>query len=577
MTRSQFGLRGRLTAAVTLVVVVITCALTLLFWMGQSRARVAIAKQLATSAKSMHDQQGTDIARIQQAQSSLLNDAEQALRLKIVTLASVLANLAPTPLLASDDHALDMFCRQIGSDSDVILAYVIGKDGIPRSTFSNDRAKSLGGIKSRDPGDMRNLAAALKAMPSMFSVEKDVTQDGIIGRVVIISSTASLTERGKSLAADFTALSYNSQQLYSANETSMIEGVDAVFDDSLTAFLAVSAAGILTGLCISFLVGTALARPINRIVQDLKHCAHQTGAASNQVASSAQHLADGTSRSAAALEETSAGLEEISSIVHQAAHSTGSATLIANEARITSEQGTHAMEELAAAIAGIKENAGKTARIVKTIDEIAFQTNLLALNAAIEAARAGDAGKGFAVVAEEVRNLAQRAGNAARNTAELIEASVHSAEVGTTLSRNVHQLVGDLAQSNRKVNELMNQIAASAKEVSQGIEQITTAVRDMDRITQDNAAGAEEGASVGEELSAQGEVLNQHISAVEAVLNGRANDAPKQQALQPAAASSTQRGKSSRATRPAVRTSTGAETHARPVISPSANTTASSG
>ncbi len=356
--------------------------------------------------------------------------------------------------------------------------------------------------------------------------------------------------RPQPIAEHLAALQQEFSNRYREIGQAMAERVAEQSDESLAVFLMVAAGGCLAGLVISLLIGSRLTRPIDRIIQDLKACAGKTAAASSQVAGSAQHLADGTSRSAAALEETSAGLEEMASMVHQAAQSTETVNGIAREARATSEQGARAMEELAAAIAGIKDNADKTARIIKTIDEIAFQTNLLALNAAVEAARAGDAGKGFAVVAEEVRNLAQRAASAARDTADLIETSVKSAVAGVTLSRNVSQIVVSLAQSNRRVNDLMGQIATSAKEVSQGIEQITKAVRDMDRITQDNAAGAEEGAAIGEELSAQSVALNQQIAAVEAVTTGRTGDVHAQPAPPAPSASAFSHGQSSRAKRP---------------------------
>ncbi len=272
------------------------------------------------------------------------------------------------------------------------------------------------------------------------------------------------------------------------------------------------------GTFLAWLITSGIMKSLIRIIADMTACAGQTASASEQVAGGAQTLADGTSKTAAALEETSASLEEMSSLVKQSAASADSANSVAAQARLAGERGASAMDELAKAISEIKGNADQTAKIVKTIDEIAFQTNLLALNAAVEAARAGDAGKGFAVVAEEVRNLAQRAGEAARNTSTLIEQSVKSAENGVNLSKNVTQVVGEMTVASKKVNDLAGEVAASAKEIAQGIDQVSTAVRQMDQVTQGNAAAAEENSAVGEEMSAQAQTLSGLVTELESMI-----------------------------------------------------------
>jgi methyl-accepting chemotaxis protein len=275
---------------------------------------------------------------------------------------------------------------------------------------------------------------------------------------------------------------------------------------------------ILLGICFSFFITKGIVSALSRIIAELGACSEQTASASEQVASGAQALANGTSETAAALEETSASLEEMNSLVRQSAQSSDAANSVATQASAAGERGAQAMTELGKAIAEIKANADQTAKIVKTIDEIAFQTNLLALNAAVEAARAGDAGKGFAVVAEEVRNLAQRAGEAARNTSQLIEQSVKSAENGVSLSKNVTAVVSEMTVASKKVNDLVSEVAASAKEISQGIEQSSKAVRQMDQVTQSNAAGAEENSAVGEEMSAQAQQLAQLVTQLESMI-----------------------------------------------------------
>jgi methyl-accepting chemotaxis protein len=191
------------------------------------------------------------------------------------------------------------------------------------------------------------------------------------------------------------------------------------------------------------------------------------------------------------------------------------------------------MGELTVSMKEVSTASEETAKIIKTIDEIAFQTNLLALNAAVEAARAGEAGAGFAVVADEVRNLAMRAAEAAKNTANLIEGTVSKVKEGSELVGKTATAFGEVAESTHKVKELVGEIAAASMEQAQGVDQINKAVTEMNGVTQQVAANAEESASSSEELNAQAEQMKGYVEELTAIVGGSANGLGNGRALMP--------------------------------------------
>ncbi len=280
------------------------------------------------------------------------------------------------------------------------------------------------------------------------------------------------------------------------------------------------AIAVFTGILIGVLLTRSITKPINRIIAGMTEGAGQVTSASNQVSQSSQQMAEGASEQASSLEETSSSLEEMSSMTKQNADNARQANTMSDEARQAAEKGGQSMTRMSEAIDKIKGSSDQTAKIIKTIDEIAFQTNLLALNAAVEAARAGEAGKGFAVVAEEVRNLAQRSAEAAKNTSALIEESQNNADNGVAVAKEVGGILEQIVQTVQKVTQLVGEVAAASEEQSQGIEQVNTAVAQMDKVTQSNAANSEEAASAAEELNAQARELNEMISVLQGIVDG---------------------------------------------------------
>jgi len=373
--------------------------------------------------------------------------------------------------------------------------------------LSGERAASLtalGATVAAFSGDARAayapmIAAGSNVTPEMGSTSRRVAEDTTKLRTAIAEASAQL-------AADLRGELAGTVQRSAAQRRI-----------SLIAFFA---ALLVSGTIATLTVRRAIVWPIRRAITELTDTTGQVTSASGAVASASQSLSEGAAEQAASLEETSASMEEMASMTHRNAENARTVATMMSDVDVRVHASNKSLGDMVAAMGSIQDSSRQVAKIIKTIDEIAFQTNILALNAAVEAARAGAAGMGFAVVADEVRNLAQRSAVAARDTAQLIEASIEKAQDGNAKVGQVATSIAAITGSIASMKSLMDDVSAASVQQAQGIQQVSQTIAQMEQVTQRTAATAEESASAGEELRSQAEASTVAIRRLEQLIGG---------------------------------------------------------
>lgn len=278
---------------------------------------------------------------------------------------------------------------------------------------------------------------------------------------------------------------------------------------------------VLTCGMIFFVMQRIVSKPVNKVTADLSQSAGTVSVNAHKASVSSQSLAANASQQALSLDQTSASLEQISAMTNQNSKNASTASDLMTDANRVMTDANQAMQKLTQAMDKIATANEETTKIIKTIDEIAFQTNLLALNAAVEAARAGEAGAGFAVVADEVRNLAMRSAEAAKNTTALLMQTKQRVENGVILVKETDNAFKEALGKNKKTANVLYEITSASKGQTTSIGQVSTEMHELDKVTQQNAADADQASQIAIDMEKESAQLSQYVTTLIDLIRGK--------------------------------------------------------
>jgi methyl-accepting chemotaxis protein len=367
-------------------------------------------------------------------------------------------------------------------------------------------------------------ATRLAASVQQYLTEAVATYGTVLSNPAAM--TAEMQSRMRDLASSNDTIKAALQRLTEGCSGDLRQQLATVQQNSTSArWLALALFGttlLVASVIVNLTIRRSITGPIVRVIHGVQQAADASAATSDRMAQSGQGVARDAQEQAACVQETSASLEEISATSRQNASRANEADTLMKTARHTVDRAAQSMNDLTESMDVISKSSNQVAAVLKSIDEIAFHTNILALNAAVEAARAGEAGAGFSVVADEVRSLAQRAAEAARRSAEMVEKTIADVSHGVQLVSQAHLAFNEVSSTIASGGQVVSQIAASSEEQARGVAHIGQAIARIEAVTQNNAANAQHTAENADAMTAQVETTRQHLSQLVAVVGMKA-------------------------------------------------------
>lgn len=394
----------------------------------------------------------------------------------------------------------------IETDDEEMNVWVQSSNAFIKNAHAN--VADLKKITAPDEMDLVNKTeAALAEYDTIQSTILALTLKNSNQRAIELSQTKARELVMSARSSIMQIAQYNEKNMEVAKVAS-----DESYSEIKSTNIGIAVIGIVTALILAFFMVRQLMILITNSVNSVSEGAEQVASASNQISSSSQQLAEGAQEQAASVEEITSSLTQIKATIEQNSENAREADMLGKDANEAAKMGYEHIQELSNSMIEINDSSRKISNIIKTIDEIAFQTNLLALNAAVEAARAGEHGLGFAVVAEEVRNLARRSAEAAKDTANIIEKSIDDVRKGNQITEQTNKAFIEILDKVKKTGDIVGEIAIASKEQATGINQLSEAMSQVDSVTQVIASNSEESAAASEEMSAQAVTMKTTIS-----------------------------------------------------------------